>query len=338
LLNCRDVIEWHSFWPSFFVALVGTAKVFAIGSAGFILVRRGWLPADGLQALGQLVACLTLPCLIFYRIATRFDPQTFPDWWKYALIGAAITIFGLLMGKLVALRHGNNDEATMLIGFQNAGFFVLPMLQALLPTHDYERGSLLLFMLVMPFNASLWVVGSWLLLKRRDFQWQTLFTPPFVATIAALFIYGLFHDWMHRWDNTLLVQVLFGEAHSDGAIGAVQQIGDLTVPLATVTLGGSIAANVRGRMEYKRAVTEIVLMKLVILPLLGYFLLLYWLGRDDYTVWLLLMLQFASPPAVALAVFAQQHGFPMRLIPAACLLSYIACLVTVPFFIALVPR
>jgi predicted permease len=312
------VIEWHSFWPSFFVALVGTAKVFAIGSAGFILVRRGWLPVDGLQALGQLVAYLTLPCLIFYRIATRF--------------------FGLLMGKLVALRHGNNDEATMLIGFQNAGFFVLPMLQALLPTRDYERASLLLFMLIIPFNASLWIAGSWLLLKRRDFEWQTLFTPPFVATIASLFIYGLFHDWMHRWDSTLLVQVLFGGVHSGGATGAIQQIGDLTVPLATVTLGGSIAANVRGRMEHKRAVTETVLMKLIILPLLGYFVLLYWLGRDDYTVWLLLMLQFASPPAVALAVFAQQHGFPMRLIPAACLLSYIACLVTVPFFIALVPR
>lgn len=331
-------IEWQTFWPSFGVALVGTAKVFAIGSAGFVMVRRGWLDENALRALGVLISLLTLPCLIFYRIATRFDPAAMPDWWKYVLLGAGITVFGLVMGKLVALRHGNDDEATMLVGFQNAGFFVLPMLQALLPPRDYDRASLLLFMLIVPFNASLWTVGSWLLLHRREFHWKTLLTPPFIATVSALLLYGALHDWMHAWDGSLAVQILFGEDKPGGALGAMQQIGDTTVPLATITLGGSIAVNVRGQLQNTRAVGEIVAMKLVVVPLLGYFMLLAWLGRGDYVVWLLLMLQFASPPAIALAVFAQQHGHRMRLIPAACLLSYIFCLVTVPFFVALVPK
>src|SRR5690606_17323899 len=129
------------------VALVGTLKVFAMGLAGFIFVRRGWLHTGGLQVIGRLVAWLTLPCLVIYRFAISFDPETFPDWWKFVLIGLAITIGGLLLGKIIALRHGNNDEATLLVGFQNAGFFVLPMLQALLPEAEYSRGALMLFML-----------------------------------------------------------------------------------------------------------------------------------------------------------------------------------------------
>ncbi|MBV9867459.1 MAG: AEC family transporter [Abitibacteriaceae bacterium] len=332
-------ISWTSFWPAFVTALIATLKVFAIGSAGFVLVRRKWIAEEGLPVLGQLVAYLTLPCLIFYRFASKFDPVVFPDWWKYTLIGTGITIFGLLLGKLVALRHGNNEEATMLVGFQNAGFFVLPMLQALLPAQENQRASLLLFVLIIPFNATLWLVGSWLLLKRRDFDVRTILTPPFVATVSSLMIYGLCHDWMHQWDNTLLMQVLFGNEQAGGTPGAVQQIGDLTVPLATIALGGSIAVNLRGRIEYKRAAVEVTLMRLAIVPLLGYFtipLMEHWLGHTDHAVGLLLMLQFASPPAIALTVFAQQHDYPMRIIPPASLLSYIVCLLTIPFFVALV--
>ena len=343
MLNCRAVlfsISWDNFWPAFIPALIATLKVFAIGTAGYFLVLRNWINPQGLQALGQLVALLTLPCLIFYRFATKFDPQVFPDWWKFALIGAGITIFSLLLGKLVAWRH-QNEEATMLVGFQNAGFFVLPMLQALLPAQEYQRASLLLFVLIIPFNASLWLAGSILLLKSRSFDLKMLFTPPFVATLGSLILFGIFHDWIHQWDKSLLMQVLFGDLQPNGTPGAMQQIGDLTVPLATLSLGGSIAINLRGRMEYKRAAVEVSVMRLVVAPLVGLFIIPYlqrWLGHSDRVVWLLLMLQFASPPAIALAVFAQQHNYTMRLIPAASLLSYILCLLTVPFFVALAPQ
>ena len=280
-----------------------------------------------------MVSFLTLPCLIFYRIATRFDPHTMPDWWKFVLIGTGITVFGLAMGKILGARW-NNDEATMLVGFQNAGFFVLPMLESLLPHADYERGSLLLFMIVVPFNASLWTIGSYLLLHKREFNPASWLTPPFIATASSLVIFGAFHGFAHRFDGGFGYKLLFGDEVSTGA---VQQIGDLTVPLATLTLGGSIAANVRGRFTYRRAVVETTLMRLIIVPFIGYFVVRTWFAAD-YVVALLLMLQFASPPAVALAVFGQQNRLEMKLIPATCLLSYILCLLTVPFWVALVPK
>lgn len=335
LIYCRAVFGGQ-FWLSFLVAFIATMKVFLIGGAGFVMVRYKWLNESGLQALSQLVALLTAPCLVFYRFATQFDPAVYPNWWLYAIIGALISLVGLLFGKLIAWRHGGNEEATMLVGFQNAGFFVLPMLQAILPPEQYNQGSLLLFVLLIPFNAMMWMFGSWLLLKRRGVDPATFLTPPVIATVIALLIYGLAHDWAHRWDDTLLSQVLLGEPGRPG--GVLQLLGDLTVPLATITLGGSIAINVRGQVQYKRAALEVALMKLIVMPLLGYFVLRQFLPKEQYVTWVLLMLQFAAPPGLALAVFSQQYGYKMTLIPAACLLCYILCLATVPFFVALVPR
>lgn len=338
-------IEWSTFWPSFGAALIGTLKVFAMGLTGFFFLRRGWLGEDGIQVLGRIVAWLTLPCLIFYRFATRFDPATFPDWWKFVVLGLFITLGGLALGKLLALRHGGNDEATLLVGFQNAGFFVLPMLQALLPDKEYSRGALMLFMLIIPFNASLWFCGSWFLLHKKRFDPKIIFTPPFVATLGSLFFYGLLHNWMSGFNDTLPMRVLFGDATPGGDVGAVQLIGDLTVPLATFVLGASIADSLRGPLSDitgKRAALEVTFVKMMLYPLLGFLALGWasthsnWLNFGDPVVQLLLILQFASPPAVALSVFAQQHNYPMKFIPLACLISYIVCLFTVPFWVGLV--
>jgi predicted permease len=339
------LIDWNTFWPSFQAALIGTLKVFVMGMAGFLFLRKGWLGAEGMQVLGRFVALLTLPCLVFYRFATRFDPATFPGWWKFAVIGLLITAGCLALGKLLALRHGNNDEATLLIGFQNAGFFVLPMLQALLPDKEFSRGALLLFVLLIPFNASLWFFGSWFLLHKKTFSAKVLLTPPFCATLVSVFLYGFFHTWLHQFDHTVTMRVLLGDATPGGDVGAIQLIGDLTVPLATILLGASIANSLRGPitdLPGKRAALEVTFVKMMLCPMIGYIILLWlsshshWIDFNDPVIQLLIMLQFASPPAIALSVFAQQNDYQMKFIPLACLMSYLVCLFTVPFWVALV--
>jgi len=55
-------------------------------------------------------------------------------------------------------------------------------------------------------------------------------------------------------------------------------------------------------------------------------------------VWVLLMLEFAAPPAINVPVFARQHEYEMRLIPNACLVCYALGLVTVPLWVALALR
>ena len=329
-----------TFLAAFGVAAIATAKVFVLGAVGFFAVWRGFVSDEGLKAISTLVASITLPCLIFARFAVQFDPAQFPGWWKLALLGVALQIAAVILGKIVSLRH-KNDEVTLLIGYQNAGFFVLPMLQALLPPAEFGRAALMLFVFIIFFNASLWSAGSWFLLRKREFDFGMLFLrPPTIATAVSLLLFGVFHDFSHRFDGTFAFKILLGE--NFGAPGAMQLIGDLTVPLATLVLGGAIAQMMRGGLSNvsgKRAALEIAWWKLVFLPLVGFLLIRFWPHsglENDRTLRLLLMLQFAAPPGVNIAVFCQQHNFPMRLTPTACLVCYVLCIVTVPFWVALV--
>lgn len=330
--------QWSA---AFAVAAIATAKVFAVGMAGFYAVRRGWLGADGLAAISALVANLTLPCLIFQRFAAQFDPRKFPDWWHWALMGMALQIAAIALGSLVARRH-KNPETTLLIGYQNAGFFVLPMLQALLPPEQFGRAALMLFVFVIFFNASLWPVGHWILHRQRRLDLRAiLFSPPSFVTLLALLIYGPFHDAAHRFDAFWPAQILLGGG-ANGSPGALQLLGDLTVPLATLILGGAIAQTVRkgaSNVEGKAVALEIAFWKLLFLPLCGWLLLKLWPGslfESNRVLRLFLMLEFAAPPAINIAVFCQQHSYPMRLIPRASLWCYALGIVTVPFWVALI--
>jgi predicted permease len=326
-----------SFSAAFATAAIATAKVFAVGAVGFYAVWRRWVSGEALSGMSALIAYVTLPCLIFHRFAVGFDPQIFPGWWRLALMGTTLQLFGLLLGKWVSKRH-RTDETTMLIGYQNAGFFVLPMLQALLPPSQFDRAALMLFVFIIFFNASLWPVGNWVLLHKREINLRTiLLSPPTFATIVALGFFGIFHDTFHRFSASIPWQIFLGNAEQNAA-GALQLIGDLTVPLATLVLGGAVAGTVAGgvaNVQGKRQSIEIAALKLLFLPLCGY-ALLHLFPVADQSLRLLIMLEFAAPPAINVAVFCQQHNYPMRLIPTASLLCYALSIVSVPFWVAMV--
>ncbi len=325
-----------AFLVAFLTAATATAKVFAVGAIGFYAVWRKWVSAEALSGMSALVAFVTLPCLIFTRFATQFDAQTFPSWWKIALVGTGLQIAAVALGALVAKRH-KNPETTMLIGFQNAGFFVLPMLQALLSPPEFGRAALRLFVFIIFFNSSLWIVGNFVLLKKREISWQRIvFSPPAFATICSLLIFGFFHDGAHNFDRSIVWQIFLGGAGSP-APGALQLVGDLTVPLATIVLGGAIAGTVtqKSKLEGKRQSLEIAGWKLLFIPLCG-FGLLQIIPVQDPILRLLWMLECAAPPAINIAVFCQQTGYPMKLTPTTSLLCYALSIISVPFWVALV--
>ena len=327
---------------AFGAALTATLKIFLMGAAGYFLVWRGLLQPAGVSALAALVANLALPCLIFHRFAVQFDPAKFPAWWVLALAGMTLQIAQLSLGWLLSRRlkpEQGRDEMTMLLGFQNAGLFVLPMLQGLLSPGEFNRAAIFLFVFIIFFNGVLWPLGNRVLLKTSAFDWKSiLLAPPTLWTIIALVVFGLLHQQTLLIRESLLWRSLIG-GESGGAPGAIQLVGDTTIPLATIVLGATVAQTVRARnFSNPRFAGEIALWKLVIWPVFGLALIKFWPTPlfDDRVLRLLIMLQFSVPTSTSIAVFCQQHNYPMKLTPAASLACYALCVVTIPFWIALV--
>ena len=325
---------------AFAAALTATLKIFLMGAAGFLLVWRGLLSSKGVAGVAALTANLALPCLIIQQFAAQFDPVQFSNWWVWALAGSAIQCVQIGLSWLLSRRvkpEQGRDEMTMLLGFQNAGFFVLPMLQSLLPTAEFNRAAILLFVFIIFFNATLWPAGNRFLLKTSAFDWKSVvLAPPTFWTIIALVLFGLLHHQTLGVRETLIWHSLLGNGATPGA---VTLIGNATIPLATIVLGATVAQTVRaGDFNNPRKAVEISFWKLAIWPLLGLAIIKFWPGPlfDDRVYRLLIMLEFSAPTSTTVAVFCQQHNYPMKLTPAVSLACYALCVVTVPFWIALV--
>jgi len=339
--NCALVFWEHLLrGGAFELALGATGKVFLMGVAGYLLVARGVLKPDALGAFSSTVANLTLPCLILARFSEQFDPRAYPFWWVLILAGAALQAFQIALGLLLSRRktpEQGKGEMVMLLGFQNSGFFVLPMLQGLLPHGEFGHAAILMFLFIIFFNASFWPVGTRVLLHQRGFDWKRIFlAPPTLATVVALVLFGPLHDLSHVWEHSLPGQMLFG----GGSPGVLPLLGDLTTPLATLVLGGTIgqtAARGLAGFSNKAIALEITLWKLLIIPAFGWAMISFLPHVfADRPLRLMVMLQFAAPVAMNVAIFCQQYRLPMRLTPAVCLATYAGCLATVPFWCALV--
>jgi len=339
--NCAPVF-WERIFggDAFLLALGATAKVFFMGLAGAVLVARGVLKTEALAAFSSLVANLTLPCLILHRFSEGFDPHGFALWWVLVLAGAALQVFQITLGWALSRRRTASQgrgEMVMLLGFQNSGFFVLPMLQGLLPSPEFGRAAVFCFLFIIFFNASFWPVGGRVLLGERGFDWKrALLAPPALVTIVALVVFGIFHDFSHGFSHTFGWQVIFG-GQSPGVLAL---LGDLTTPLATLVLGGTVGQTAaRGWVGFsnKGVAIEVCFWKLIAFPLVGLAIIHFFpMLFADRSLRLMIMLQFAAPVAMNVPIFFQQHGLPMRLTPAVCLACYALCLLTVPFWVALV--
>jgi predicted permease len=147
-----------------------------------------------------------------------------------------------------------------------------------------------------------------------------MFTTPFYAAIVAI----------------LLVFTGLDRFVPDIGLGAVELVGQSCVPLATVVLGMTMGALKIGHLPAALDTTRVIALKLVLIPVLM-FLALKYLGFSssplESAFWIL---QASSPPATALALQAIHYGGDEQLVCGELVITYLAALLTIPMFFALV--
>jgi hypothetical protein len=308
-----------------FLAAFGTAwlailKVFLVIVAAGLLVRRGLLGQGAVTGLSDVTVALFLPCLIFSKVATTLDAGAFPWWWALPLAGVGMSAVGLGVAAL-AFRHELAAKSDMLAvaSMQNAGYLVLPVGLALYPV-EFDRFALYCFLFILGFNVVLWSVGKALSTgKGRPAGWRGLVTPPLVANLLAttLAVAGA---------SRLVPKVV---------IEAVELVGQAAVPAATVVLGavlGSVAFRLRPYLwDAARALT----IKLGLLPLLTVVAVrALGLEQVDPLLARFLVLEAASAPAVGIILQIRTYGGDEQKVGSLMLVSYAACVVTLPAWLA----
>lgn len=279
--------------------------IFGLGMTGFIVLSRKIMPADVLKVLTPLIIDIALPCLVFTNLLKGSGVVHINDWWHLPLWWAAFTIFLLMAGFCVFFilnKIGKNGrkvyskEVFMSLIYPNAIFFPL----AIIPSITSDSSSLMSNHLIFTILFPAYVFNSWYLFKKASplkdekfikMDLKKLFNPVFMATILAL---GL---RLTSFDSNIPKVVLKLSG----------QIGNLTLPLIMMMIGGNIYIDYKNSVSFKFLRNSLfVLMKNIVWPALS--LVFIYLAKPPLDIGFLLFLYSAVPTITVVPVLGERAG------------------------------
>ena len=296
-------------------------QIFILGAIGYALTKKNVIGEAGVSLLSRLVVEVTLPAMIFYQLIKDFRFDLYPQWWLLPIISFGVTFFGLCVGYVCAFfiaGKQHRQQFVSLVAFQNSAYLPLALITALIPAERADALLTLLFLFLLGFNFLIWSLGVYILSSHEAtrFEIKSLFSPPVIAVIS-----GLVFVWLGV--NRFVPAVLLKSVH---------MIGECTLPLALFVVGGNLAIAKLRHID-KKAISLMVIAKLIILPLAGFFLVLAL--RVPALIGFLIVMQLAVPPATSLSVITRHYKKEDILISQGVFFGHIAALVTVPLFLSL---
>jgi predicted permease len=309
------------FMHYFQITGLSVLQIFILGAMGYFLIKRNILGDSALDGISRLVIEVTLPIMIFCQLIKEFSFSTYANWWFFPLLSIAITLLGLVLGFIFSFFiHGRQHKVQFLslITFQNSGYLPLALVAALLPADKANVMFIYLFLFLLGFNLVMLSFGVYLLTftQNKKFELGAIFNPPVVAALFSLvFIFlGL----------TKFVP--------DFIFRPLKAIGDCTLPLAMVVVGGNLAAIHLGHID-KKAMSLMILVKLIIMPLLGLFFIMK-LSLPEL-IGLLIIIELAVPAATLLSVVTRHYKKEDLLISQGIFIGHLVSIVSIPLFLSL---
>ncbi|MCX7661394.1 MAG: AEC family transporter [Candidatus Omnitrophica bacterium] len=309
------------FSTAFKVSFQAVIQIILLGFIGYILVRRKMFNEEGLSILSKFIIEVSLPLLIFTQLIKDFSFTLYPNWWLFSLWGVLVSLFGLILGLIFVGLIKELDRKLQflsLITFQNSGYLPLVLVNTILPKEKQGILFIYIFLFLLGFNLLIWSLGTFMLnfTGRKRFVLGSLFSPPVIATSVSLLciFFGL-----HKFFPEFLFKPL-------------KMIGDCTLPLAIIVIGGNLAQIKSDLVEF-RYIIFIIILKLMIMPLVCLYLILRF--HFDYFLGLLILLQLSMPSAVSLSLILNYYKKKDYLISQGIFFTHLVGILSIALFLSL---
>ncbi|MBN2831512.1 MAG: AEC family transporter [Candidatus Omnitrophica bacterium] len=309
------------FFEHFKITGIAVSQIFLLSAIGFFMVRKGFLSDRGIDELNLLVMNITLPAWIFYQFIRDFSFNLFPNWWVYSLISIAITAMGLIAGLLFSgsiIKEQEKLQFLALATFQNSGYLPLALVAALFSPAASRGLFIVIFLFLAGFNLLMFSLGPYILNfhKEKKLKISTLLNAPVLATVFSLVVVV---SGVRNFFPVVLLKPL-------------RMLGDITLPLALIVVGASLA-RITLKDINKRAISLLVLVKMVILPLAG--LVCLRILNISGMIGLLILIQLAMPSAVSIITILRAYKKEDILASQGIFITHIAAIITIPAFLIL---
>ena len=283
-------------------------QMFLLGALGFLLFRGKKVSQEGSRVLGNILIYLALPATIINGFLVERTPEHLLG-ILYSAVAAAVL---LLISMLISRAFFRKDPIASFAGaFSNPGFFGIPLIIA-----SAGRGAVFYVACFVAFlNIGQWTYGVSLLTGqplRQGLHWRQLIRAPFILAILV----GLM---------LFLTQVRLPPVIE----GCLSTVASLNTPLAMFTVGIYLAQVYMRSMIRHRAVYEVALVRLLVIPLVS-LLLLSLLPRALNDMKFALLLATACPVGTNVAVYAHLHRKNYPYAVETAVISTLFSIITIP--------
>ncbi|OHB59111.1 MAG: hypothetical protein A2Y12_12840 [Planctomycetes bacterium GWF2_42_9] len=310
-----------TFINSFTTTFWAVFQILLIAIAAGLLMRKNILTQEQLKAISAIGVRILLPCMTFSNIIINFKPAEFKLWPILPISAILMVGTGIIFALILFWPNINTKKHLFApAALQNAGYLILPIGQFLYPD-QFDKFAMYCFLFILGLSPLLWSMGKYLVSSAPDEKLtiKSLFTPPFVASIVAI----------------LLVLLRLQRFIPDPILKSTDLLGSATVPIATFILGavlGTISFSIK---SYALDAAKVLVIKLLLVPIITIgILLLTGLNKNFPLLCDLLVLQSSSSPATGLILQIKHYGGNEQEIGSILLLSYLACIITMPFWLA----
>ncbi|GIX44408.1 MAG: auxin efflux carrier [Candidatus Sumerlaea sp.] len=315
-----------------FQATIGAILgVFLLGALGYFAFRRRLISQHGLTEISRVLIDLCLPAALFYAMFVQYDPTKTSVLWFVGSAQLLFLVVGMLaMWGLATLWRPPQPIGTLcgLASLQNNVYLPLPIALAVLGPSKHIEVQFVIGCFVLFFTPILWSVGVVLLTRSHTEHagWWSLakkgLNPPFFAAIAGL---GAKMLWLNTgWQSPKLL------------LDVLQMLGNATVPLAMLVLGGMLAETQISKALEWRGITAVALVKLLIVPVSA-LVFLRLVPIADPVVRFIILLEGTMPPATNISIIVRRFGGETDFVATTTFVTYLACLFTVPLWLLLSP-
>jgi predicted permease len=168
------------------------AIMFGIGIIGFAIIHKRMVDANVFGLMVPLVVDIALPCLIFFNIISKFDPDKIFKLWQFPVAWIMETIFFLILALIFSKISKINfrKEFTISLFYQNGIFFPIIILSQIYGENSYHLVNLFIFTIFYPtffFNTYSFFYKKDITVSKKDF-FKEIFNLAMIATIAGLLI------------------------------------------------------------------------------------------------------------------------------------------------------
>jgi malate permease and related proteins len=324
------------------IVLVKITAMFLVIVVGWLVRRRGYLPAETTSILSRFVVDIAFPALVFTQMLRTVTTEALREGWFAPLLMGVLILVAWLAGLLVApwfCRVEQKKTFVFLAAIPNWIFLPLPIVEAMYG----DAGVRTLLLDNVGAQLMLWSFGVWILrggVTPREAARNIVTNPGLIATAVGIVV-ALLIPSSHNWEMATSFSGSPVHLIAGALVQALAMVGSMTIPVSLLAIGAQLGDLELHMHRPSRPLWGVLFARLVVGPLLtmavGWTLLKTGVLVPEVPR-LIGYLIATMPVAISCSMFTERFGGDVSLSAQGIFYSTLFSLLTVPALFFVIQR